>query len=100
MMLRGEVTVNGKPVTQLGSKADPKRDHIEVNGKLITPHAQEKKRYILINKLRGYLSSVSHPKQRPLVGHLLPPSARRGLHRVGRLDFSDSPRWFPVRGCI
>ena len=81
-MLRGEVTVNGKRVTELGSKVDPERDHVKVGGKLITPHAREPKRYVLINKLRGYLSSVSDPKQRPLVAHLLPPSARRGLHLV------------------
>ncbi|HVG20744.1 MAG TPA: pseudouridine synthase, partial [Blastocatellia bacterium] len=46
------------------------------------------KKYFLINKLRGYLSAASDPKQRPLVAHLLPPSARRGLHPVGRLDFN------------
>jgi len=88
MMLRGEVSVNGRTVTELGSKADPERDHIKVRGKLINPHRQQEKRYILINKLRGYLSSVSDPKNRPLVAHLLPPSARRGLHPVGRLDFN------------
>jgi 23S rRNA pseudouridine2605 synthase len=88
MMLRGEVTVNGKRVTQLGSKADPERDHIKVAGKLITATSERKKRYFLVNKLRGYLSSVSDPKERPLVAHLLPPSARRGLHPVGRLDFN------------
>jgi 23S rRNA pseudouridine2605 synthase len=88
MMLRGEVTVNGKPVTELGTKADPERDHIKVRGKLITGGRGQEKRYYLINKLRGYLSSVSDPKQRPLVAHLLPPSARRGLHPVGRLDFN------------
>jgi 23S rRNA pseudouridine2605 synthase len=88
MMLRGEVTVNGKQVTELGTKADPERDHIKVRGLLITSPSRQEKRYILINKLRGYLSSVSDPKQRPLVAHLLPPSARRGLHPVGRLDFN------------
>ncbi|MFP5264699.1 MAG: pseudouridine synthase [Blastocatellia bacterium] len=89
MILRGEVTVNGKRVTELGSKADPARDHVKVRGKLINaqPGAREKK-YFLINKLRGYLSAASDPKQRPLVAHLLPPSARRGLHPVGRLDFN------------
>ena len=87
-MLRGEVTVNGKLATELGTKADPGRDHIKVRGKLITGGPQQEKRYILINKLRGYLSSASDPKQRPLVAHLLPPSARRGLHPVGRLDFN------------
>jgi 23S rRNA pseudouridine2605 synthase len=88
MMVRGEVSVNGRVVMELGSKADPERDHIKVRGKLLTPHRQQEKRYILINKLRGYLSSVSDPKNRPLVAHLLPPSARRGLHPVGRLDFN------------
>ncbi len=87
-MQRGEVTVNGKRVTELGSKADPQRDHIKVGGKLITALPAQEKRYILINKLRGYLSSASDPKQRPLVAHLLPASARRGLHPVGRLDFN------------
>src|SRR5262245_42266078 len=88
MMLRGEVTVNGQRVTELGTKADANRDHIKVDGKLITPAREQDKRYVLANKLRGYLSSVSDPKQRPLVAHLLPPSARRGLHPVGRLDFN------------
>jgi 23S rRNA pseudouridine2605 synthase len=88
MMLHGEVTVNGKLATELGMKADPARDHIKVRGKLITGGPQHEKRYILINKLKGYLSSASDPKQRPLVAHLLPPSARRGLHPVGRLDFN------------
>ncbi|HKA17726.1 MAG TPA: pseudouridine synthase [Blastocatellia bacterium] len=88
MMVRGEVTVNGRVVTELGTKADPEHDHIKVGGKLITSHRQQEKRYILINKLRGYLSSVSDPKNRPLVAHLLPPSSRRGLHPVGRLDYN------------
>jgi len=88
MMLRGEVTVNGKPVKELGTKADPNQDHIKVRGKLISPAGTREKRYFLINKLRGYLSSAADPKNRPLVAHLLPPSARRGLHPVGRLDFN------------
>lgn len=89
MILKGEVTVNGKLITELGTRADVTRDHIKVRGKLINPPNTEKpKKYYLINKLRGYLSSVSDPKKRPLVASLLPPSARRGLHPVGRLDFN------------
>src|SRR5713226_8533905 len=88
MMRRGEVTVNGARVTEPGSKADPQVDHIKVRGKLITSIRAQEKRYILINKLRGYLSSASDPKNRPLVAHLLPPSAPRGLPPVGRLDFN------------
>src|SRR5687768_11496085 len=89
MILRGEVTVNGKRITELGSKADPERDHIKVRGKLINPLlAAKEKRYLLLNKPRGYLSSLSDPKQRPLVMSLVPESSRRGLHPVGRLDFN------------
>lgn len=89
MILQGEVTVNGKVVTELGSKADPQRDHIKVRGKLITSTEKEKpRRYYLVNKPKGYLSAASDPKERPLVAHLLPPSSRRGLHPVGRLDFN------------
>ncbi len=89
LILNGDVTVNGKRVTELGSKADPERDHIKVRGKLINPKlAARSKIYLLVNKPRGYLSSVSDPKQRPLVMDLLPASLRRGLHPVGRLDFN------------
>lgn len=87
-MTRGEVTVNGNRVTELGTRADTEHDHIKVRGKLITSIRAQEKRYILINKRRGYLSSASDPKNRPLVAHLLPPSARRGLHPIGRLDFN------------
>lgn len=89
MIEQGQVTVNGRLVTELGTKADPERDHIKVRGKLITTAtASRPKRYLLVNKPRGYLSSVSDPKQRPLVAHLLSPSLRRGIHPVGRLDFN------------
>jgi 23S rRNA pseudouridine2605 synthase len=75
-------------VSTLGTKADPERDHIKVKGKLINQRAAAPKKYLLVNKPRGYLSSVSDPKQRPLVGALVPVSSRRGLHPVGRLDFN------------
>jgi 23S rRNA pseudouridine2605 synthase len=88
MIVRGEVTVNGERVTELGTKADAERDHIKVRGKLISPLQQRPKKYYLVNKLKGYVSSAADPQGRPLVAHLLPPSARRGLHPVGRLDFN------------
>src|SRR5258708_10178270 len=84
----GRVTVNGKTVTELGSKADPAKDHIKVNGKLINPQLKARENvYVLLNKPRGYLSSVSDPEDRPVVVDLLPPSLGR-LHPVGRLDFN------------
>jgi len=88
LIAAGKVTVNGKVVTELGSKADPDTDHIKVNGKLINPHLKARANtYVLLNKPRGYLSSVSDPDRRPLVVELLPGKLGR-LHPVGRLDFN------------
>ena len=75
LITSGKVTINGAVVTELGTKADPAKDHIKVNGKLINPLLSgQKKVYVLLNKPRGYLSSVSDPEGRPLVTELLPPS--------------------------
>jgi 23S rRNA pseudouridine2605 synthase len=88
LILAGRVTVNGAVVKELGTKADPDRDHIKVNGKLINPQLKRReKTYVLLNKPKGYLSSVSDPEGRPLVTELLPPNLGR-LHPVGRLDFN------------
>src|SRR5690349_9450112 len=89
MMLRGEVTVNGRAVTELGSKADPQADAIKVRGKLINAQLLNRElKYYLVNKPRGYVSTVSDPQGRTIVAHLLPASKRRGLHPVGRLDYN------------
>ena len=88
MIAAGEVTVNGKVVTALGTKADPEHDHIKVRGRLINPLLQRREKvYVLLNKPRGYLTSLADPENRPLVTELLPPSLGR-LHPVGRLDFN------------
>ncbi len=84
----GRVSVNGQVITELGSKADPDRDHIKVNGKLINSQLESRQKiYVLLNKPRGYLTSVSDPDERPLVVELLPAKLGR-LHPVGRLDFN------------
>ena len=88
LITAGSVTVNGKLITELGAKADPDRDHIKVKGKLINPQLQRhEKIYVLLNKPKGYLTSLSDPENRPLVVDLLPSSLGR-LHPVGRLDFN------------
>ena len=88
LIAAGEVTVNGKVVTELGTKADPETDHIKVRGKLINPTLERKEKvYVLLNKPRGYLSSVSDPEGRPTVLELLPASLGR-VYPVGRLDFN------------
>ena len=84
----GEVTVNGKVITELGTKADPETDHIKVRGKLINPVLQRREKvYVLLNKPKGYLSSVTDPDGRPTVLELLPESLGR-IYPVGRLDFN------------
>ena len=88
LITAGEVTINGNVVTELGTKADPQTDHIKVRGKLINPSLERREKvYVLLNKPRGYLSSVSDPEGRPTVIELLPVSLGR-LYPVGRLDFN------------
>jgi 23S rRNA pseudouridine2605 synthase len=84
----GQVTVNGKVVTELGAKADAQKDHIKVNGKLINHLLKPRERvYVLLNKPKGYLTSMADPEGRPLVTELIPAAMGR-LHPVGRLDFN------------
>ena len=84
----GKVAVNGETVTELGTKADPETDHIKVNGRLINSLLKsQEKIYVLLNKPKGYLTSMSDPEGRPLVTQLVPAALGR-LHPVGRLDFN------------
>jgi len=88
LITSGKVSVNGKSITELGVKADPARDHIKVNGRLINPVLNRQEHtYVLLNKPKGYLTSMSDPEKRPLVIDLIPNSLGR-LHPVGRLDFN------------
>lgn len=83
----GEVSVNGEIVTELGTRADPEKDHIKVRGKLINPKLQKQQHaYVLLNKPKGVLSSVSDDQNRPLVTDLVKGQGK--LHPVGRLDFN------------
>jgi pseudouridine synthase len=88
LIVARHVTVNGEVIVELGAKADPETDHIKVKGRLINPLlSQQKPVYVLLNKPKGYLSSMSDPEGRPLVIDLIPSSLGR-LHPVGRLDFN------------
>src|SRR5207244_3581216 len=72
----GRVTLNGKVVTEQGTKADPERDEICVDGKPLK--RPERLRYFLLNKPKGYVTTVSDPEGRPTVMDLLPGGAGRG----------------------
>lgn len=80
----GRVSVNGRIITQLGFKADPTKDYIKVDGKSINQF--EPKVIILLNKPKGYVSTVKDPKGRPTVIDLLKKIKWR-VYPVGRLDF-------------
>jgi 23S rRNA pseudouridine2605 synthase len=81
---QGRVTVNGAVAT-IGDKADPARDAIKVDGRMLKLPTGN--RYLLMNKPRGYLVTRSDPEGRPTVFDLLPAKTFRGLFPVGRLDF-------------
>ena len=84
LMLEGRVTVNGVAVRELGTKADPSKDDIRVDGRRI--RIVEQHRYILLNKPRGYVTTRSDPQRRPTVIDLLG-GVREYVYPVGRLDF-------------
>lgn len=84
LIISGSVTVNGKKITELGSKADPVRDHIKVSGRLI--HPGQTRVYLMLHKPRGVVSTLSDPEKRKTVKDLI----RKVPHRVfpvGRLDY-------------
>jgi 23S rRNA pseudouridine2605 synthase len=79
----GRVTVNGK-VALLGEKADPSKDHIKVDGKLLI--RREPKIYLMFNKPRNVVTSLSDPEGRPTIKDYLRGIKYR-VFPVGRLDF-------------
>jgi len=84
LMLEGRVTVNGTTILELGTKADPERDDIRVDGRRIK--IPEHHLYLLLNKPRGYVTTRSDPQKRPTVIDLLV-GVREYVYPVGRLDY-------------
>jgi 23S rRNA pseudouridine2605 synthase len=84
MIREGRVTVNGRVVTELGSKADPASDHVKVDGKLIT--RAEPHRYILLYKPKEVMTTVEDPQGRKTVIQLVK-GVRERIYPIGRLDF-------------
>jgi 23S rRNA pseudouridine2605 synthase len=85
LIREGRVTLNGSIVEDLGVKADPEKDHIKVDGKLLRAPETEKS-YLLFNKPRNVVSTMSDPEGRPCIGDLIK-RLRKSLFPVGRLDF-------------
>ncbi len=85
LIRQGRVTVEGRTVTEMGLKVDPRRERITLDGRpLARPSSPV---YILLHKPRGYLTSRADRQGRPLVISLLPAHLPR-LFPVGRLDFT------------
>ena len=78
----GRVTVNGR-TARLGQKADPDRDRILVDGRPLAPRAEPV--YLLLNKPRGYVTTLSDEKGRRTVAELVADCGQR-VYPVGRLD--------------
>jgi len=85
LMLEGRVTLNGAVVTELGTKADPERDHIKVDGKRVG--GAELPVYLAMNKPKNFVTTVSDPEGRPTVMDLLH-GVKARVYPVGRLDYS------------
>lgn len=79
----GEVTVNGVRVDQLGSKIRPAKDEVRLNGELLKG---EKKVYIILNKPKGYVTTVDDPHADRTVIDLLKGECKERVYPVGRLD--------------
>jgi 23S rRNA pseudouridine2605 synthase len=87
LIASGHVQVNGAVVTELGTKADPEIDHIRVNGKLLRTRAEQRHVYLLLNKPKGYVTTVSDPENRPTVMDLIH-GVKARVYPVGRLDYA------------
>jgi len=84
LITEGRVAVNGCIVTQLGTKVDPTRDKVKVDGRLVKSFPG--KVYVIMNKPAGYVSTLKDPQERPVVTDLLDRITTR-VFPVGRLDY-------------
>ena len=84
LIAEGRVTINGRTVAEMGTKADPTADDIRVDGRRVK--SAERRRYILLYKPSGYVTTRSDPERRRTVVDLLA-GIREYIYPVGRLDY-------------
>ena len=84
MIEAGRVSVNGAVVTRLGSRADPDADDIRLDGRRVG--GAQRRRYIVLNKPAGYVTTRDDPERRKTVLDLIP-RVREYVYPVGRLDY-------------
>jgi 23S rRNA pseudouridine2605 synthase len=85
LILQGHVKVNGKRVSELGTKVEPHEDVVEVRGEMIDVMTVDHM-YVLVNKPRGYVTTVSDPEGRKTIMDLVRAISTR-IFPVGRLDY-------------
>jgi len=86
LIAQGRVTVNGRTVTEPGTKASLEDDDIRVDARRVK--GVQRRRYILLYKPRGYITTRSDPERRPTVIDLLAKGGvREYVYPVGRLDY-------------
>ena len=86
LILDGKVSVDGKIIRELGAKADPSKNKIRVDGKILRFNTE--KIYLLLNKPRGYVSTVKDERGRKTVLDLLGENFSERVYPVGRLDLN------------
>jgi 23S rRNA pseudouridine2605 synthase len=84
MIVEGRISVNRIVMTVPGTKADPQKDEIRVDGRLVA--LETEKIYLMLHKPQGYVTTLSDPRGRPIVTDLLNGVAAR-VYPVGRLDY-------------
>ena len=84
MIAEGRISVNRTVVVEPGTKADPGKDEIRVDGRLIS--LETERIYLMLHKPKGYVTTLSDPQGRPIVTDLLNGVAAR-VYPVGRLDY-------------
>ncbi len=85
LIAQGRVTVNGDIIRLLGTKVDPAEDTVLVDGKIADLNAVNQL-YVVLNKPRGYMTTLSDPEGRKTVLDLIPEISER-VYPVGRLDY-------------
>jgi 23S rRNA pseudouridine2605 synthase len=89
MIVEGRVRVNDKVVTELGTKIDPGRDQVRVDGRLVhvLPPDEQTKVYFLLNKPAGFLTTTKDDRGRRTVMDLVRAASEARIYPVGRLDY-------------
>lgn len=85
LILQGAVTVNGRVITELGTKVDAKNDKIKVNGKLL--YTEVEPIYMALYKPKGVISALSDPEGRKHLGQFIR-SVRERVIPIGRMDYN------------